>query len=186
MKNLFSKYSGILSLFSFLFIFPIQYAHSQNIDELFGIKLLDNASNYVSSDFIESNKIKNVETISGYWDLDISDQLTNPYFDRFYLIIDDYNKIHSIQADKDCPSEDTCFTYQDKFVKKVEKKKQIKLKKGGQDELNFRTNFFGYSGNDIYLSITCTHMFDPISNTLIYFISTETHSIAVDEFYNQY
>ena len=129
---------------------------TQNIDELFGIKLLDNASNYVSSDFIESNKIKNVETISGYWDLDISDQLTNPYFDDA-----DYNKIHSIQADKDCPSEDTCFTYQDKFVKKVEKKKQIKLKKGGQDELNFRTNFFGYSGND-NLSITCTHMFDPI------------------------
>ena len=54
-------------------------------------------------------------------------------------------KFIPFKADKDCPSEDTCFTYQDKFVKKVEKKKQIKLKKGGQDELNFRTNFFGYS-----------------------------------------
>ena len=37
MKNLLKKYTGILSLLSFLLMLPIHYAYSQNVDELFGI-----------------------------------------------------------------------------------------------------------------------------------------------------
>jgi len=186
MRKLLKKYTGILSFLSFLLMLPIHYAYSEGIDNLFGIKLFDNATNYVSSEYIENNKNKNQESITGFWELNISNQLTNPYFDKFYLVIDDYNKIHSIQGDKNYPSEDRCFTFQGKLVKQVETKKQIKLILGEEDLGNFKTTYFGVWVNGISLSITCVHIFDPIDNRMVYFIETKTLSNAVDEFYNQY
>ena len=48
-------------------------SYGEEINSLFGITLNDNAENYVASSYIDSNKVKNRETIEDYFDLNITD-----------------------------------------------------------------------------------------------------------------
>ena len=58
---------------------------------------LNNEKEFLDSDtlseFIESNKYKNMETIAGFWDLYIADKVNSPYFDDFIIVIDDYRMV---------------------------------------------------------------------------------------------
>ena len=185
MKNLFRKYTGILSLLSFLLILPIHFAHSQNIDELFGIKLLDNATNYVPSDYIENNKYKNLETISGFWGLNITSKVSSPYFDIFSITIDDFNVIHMIHGKKIYPTKDRCLDFLNTLTEKVETKKQIKFTFEEQDygdQILFKYQVFV---NNLSIGILCGHEFDPIKNRMSYYIRSVELIDAVNMYYDQ-
>ena len=56
-------------------------SYGEEIKSLFGITLYDNAEKYVSSNYINSNKVKNTETIEGYFDLNVTDKIKtkSPY-----------------------------------------------------------------------------------------------------------
>ena len=60
-------------------------SYGEELNSLFGITLNDNAEKYVSSNYIDSNKFKVDETISGYFDLDITDKIEtkSPYFSTY-------------------------------------------------------------------------------------------------------
>ena len=185
MKKIIKKYTGILSLLSFLLILPIHLAHSQNIDELFGIKLLDNATNYVSSEYIENNKSKFKETISGFWELKITSVASSPYFDTFYLTIDNYNKIHMIHGFKDYYSKDRCLEFLDTLIEKVETQKQIKFTFYKSDIGFIQAFKYQQWVNNTSISIFCGHQFDPIDNWMSYYIRSEELSNAINIYYEQ-
>ena len=183
MKNLLKKYTGILSLLSFLLILPIHYANSQNIDELFGVKLFDNATNYVSSEYIESNKRKYKETISGYWIVDVYDVLNNAYFDRFQFIIDDNNKIHLISGGRDYLNEERCNKFMDPLKEQLENIKSINLVYGEQDYGRWFLKRFYYENEGLILNLQCNHYFDPVRDVMKIYIRTNILQDAVTKYY---
>jgi hypothetical protein len=73
-------------------------SYGDEITSIFGITLYDNAEDYFSSTYIDSNRFKNTETIEGYFDLYVSDKIKSksPYFSTYKITIDDDNKVHSI------------------------------------------------------------------------------------------
>jgi len=183
MKNLFKKYTGILSFLSILLILPIHYAYSQNVDELFGIKLLDNATKYVSSEYIENNKYKHSESITGFWSLKITSNVSSPYFERFTIHIDDYNKIHTILGAMDYNSKDRCVTFLENLKETVETKKKIEFEKTEDDYgLWMKTMYFNRNDN---IFIQCNHTFDPVEDKMIYYVMTEEIIVAIRKYYNQ-
>ena len=185
MKNLFRKYTGILSLLSFLLILPIHYAYSEGIDNLFGIKLFDNATNYVSSEYIENNKYKHRESITGFWSLNISHKASSPYFDEFFITIDDFNVIHEVIGQKVYPSEDRCLTFMYKLYEQLETRKQIKFNSREDDYGDFKVTQYGAWKNNVHIGILCHYAFDPVDNTMVYHINSKTLSDAKVEYYNQ-
>ena len=184
MKNLLKKYTGILSLLSFLLMLPIHYAYSQNVDELFGIKLLDNATNYISSEYIETNKSKHSETISGFSYLYLGDKASSTYFDDIYIIIDDYNIIHAVQGDKEYPSIDRCMTFLEKLVSKIEIRKQIEFAYEERDYGTFLLKRYTTWENNTSVNVQCNEDFDPIRNLMIHFIRSNELIGAINEYYD--
>ena len=83
----------LVLLFSLLISFN---SYGEELDSLFGISLYDNAEKYVSSSYIDSNKIKNAETLSGYFDISITDKIKNksPYASEYWISIDINNVVH--------------------------------------------------------------------------------------------
>ena len=73
-------------------------SYGEEINSLFGITLYDNAEKYVSSNYIDSNKVKNKETIDGYFDLIMTDKIkiTSPYLSWYKITINKDNRVHSI------------------------------------------------------------------------------------------
>jgi len=184
MKKLLIKYTRILSLVFFVLMFSIHYAHSQNIDELFGIKLFDNATNYVSSEFIEINKFKHRETISGFSVLYLGDKASSTYFDDIYIIIDDYNIIHAVQGDKEYHSIDRCVTFLEKLVSKIETRKQIEFAFEERDYGTFLIKRYTTWENDTSVNVQCNEDFDPIRNLMIHFIRSNELIGAINEYYD--
>ena len=187
MKKLLRKYTGILSLLSFLLILPVHYAHSQNVDELFGIKLFDNATNYVSSEYIENNKFKDTESISGFWTLYMGDKVSSPYFELFFTTIDNYNTIHQIKGKQNYISEDRCVEFLHVQKINIENKKQVILDFHEKDYGKARITSYVTSGdsNNITLNIKCIHKFDPIDNYMMFSLSSEALINAREEYYSQ-
>ena len=166
-------------------MFPIHYAHSQNIDELFGIKLFDNATNYVSSEFIENNKYKNKETKAGFWGLNITTKVSSPYFDIFFITIDDFNVIHQISGERDYFSEDRCLDFLTKLVKRNENRKQVKFKLYENDLGKFRFKKYYVYENNFNLNIMCGHKYDPIADFMATYLRSDEMNNAINEYYDQ-
>jgi len=185
MKNLLRKCTGILSLLTFLLILPIHYAHSKNVDELFGFKSFDNATNYFSSEFIENNKFKYNETISGFWYLNISDKVSSPYFDIFYIFIDNNNIIHSVQGEKVYPSIDRCLTFLEKLVSMIETRKQIEFTYQEIDLGTILLKRYISQENNTSVNVQCNEFFDPIKYVMTHYIRSTDFLNAITEYYNQ-
>ena len=97
----------LLLLFSLLLSFN---SFGEELDSLFGISLYDNAEKYVSSSYIDSNKIKNAETLSGYFVIGITDKIKNksPYASDYEIGIDSNNVVHSISGAREIANLSIC------------------------------------------------------------------------------
>ena len=100
-------------LFVTIFLFSVllsSVSYGAGLNGFFGITLNDNAEDYVSSNFIQSNKGKHRETIDGFFNLIITDEIENksPYATYYEIVIDSNNIIHSIIGQSELLNLDVC------------------------------------------------------------------------------
>ena len=111
--------------------------------------------------------------------------MTSPYFEQFFITIDNYNKIHAIIGQKYYPSKDRCLTFLDILVEKVETKKQIKFEYIEQDYGDFQL-FKHYSWLDnLSITLLCGYVFDPIKIYMNSYIRSGEFNNAVQMYYKQ-
>ena len=65
-------------------------SYGNELNSLFGVNLYENAEKYFSSNFIDSNKIDRVETLGGFYLLNITNKVKNksPYANYYYISYD--------------------------------------------------------------------------------------------------
>ena len=102
-------------------------SHGEELNSLFGISLYDNAEKYVSSNYIDSNKFKNEETITNYYDLFITDkiQTKSPYSSQYRITIDNNNVVHRIYGEQEFINLDICQAVRKDLLSRLEDKYQI-------------------------------------------------------------
>ena len=128
---------------------------------------------------------KHPETISGFWYIDISELVNSPYFDGFYITIDEFNRIHSIQGNKKYPNKDRCLTFLKKRVTKIGIRKEINFT---YEELDVGTILFKrYVSHRDNISeyIQCNESFEPRSYYMNHFVRSVDFSRAVLAYYEK-
>tara|TARA_B100000959_G_scaffold153437_1_gene160939 strand:- start:4 stop:552 length:549 start_codon:yes stop_codon:yes gene_type:complete len=161
-------------------------SYGEEINSLFGITLYDNAEKYVSSNYINSNKIKNTETIEGYFDLDISDKIPSesPYFSLYKIVIYN-NKIHSIYGHYDYINMDICQAVHKSLLSDLEKKYQIDSDYAETSYPTFKIsgNFYFTDSNN-YFSLQCKENYEDTSSMLQIMLDSPDFDDAINEFYD--
>ena len=172
-------------LLSLSIISPASYG--EEINSFFGITLNDNAENYVSSNYIDSNKYKHNETIDGYFGLRITDQIKrkSPYVSYYIINIDNNNRIHKIYGAHDFINLEICQSVQKDLLSKLEEKYEIKSKyheTSYPEFIRYGNYFYTSSGN--YFSLQCRRSHSKSSAKLQISVTTEVLMNAVHEYYN--
>lgn len=147
-------------------------SNGEELNSLFGITLNDNAENYVSSNYINSNKYKNKETIEGYFDLDISDKITakSPYASEYKITIDRDNRVHMIYGDDDALNLDLCLEIHKDLLSLLEEKYQIDFESFEESLPKFR-KYLNYHWTNLgVFGIQCRETYaDSSSSRQIFF-----------------
>ena len=171
-------------LFSILISFN---SYGDELNSLFGITLYDNAEKFVSSIYIDSNKIKNIETIEDSFDLTITDKIKtkSPYASNYFISINNNNRVHRIYGDQDFINLEICQAILKDFSPKIEKKYQIDFI---YNELSYPTfkiysNYY-YSSTGTYLSIQCKETYSDSSIKFQTSLISKDLVGAMNEFYD--
>ena len=174
----------LVLLFSLLISFN---SFGEELDSLFGISLYDNAEKYVSSSYIDSNKTKNTETLSGYFDLSITDKIKNksPYASDYWIGIDSNNLVHFINGDREIANLSICQEVLETLSSSLEERYEIDFQYMEASYPTFKVySYYHYSIGDDYFAIQCNEDYESsliLSQVILY---SEVFSKAVNEFYN--
>ena len=150
----------------------------------FGIELMKNAKQYLT-DAMLAVKVKNKETIGKYYDVFINPPERNPYYERYYLVIDEKNLVHNIQGDKDFNSLENCLSEVNVVKNILEKKYGFKLLEQEIVNPGFKTYLnYQYFSNGAYLTIQCNeHSNGDVLSTIQY--QTKKYGQDSDKFYDR-
>ena len=115
-------------------------SYGEELKGLFGINLYDNAEKYVSSNYIDSNKLKNEETIEGYFNLNITDKIKtkSPFLSDYWITIDNDNRIHQIYGADDVVNLDICLEIQKDLLSGLEERYKIEFDDYERSYVTFR------------------------------------------------
>jgi len=161
-------------------------SYGEEINSLFGITLYGNAENYVSSNYIASNKVENQETIEGFFDLGITDDIKtkSPYITNYWISIDDNNTIHEIYGENELINLDICKAVKEYLSSKREEKYQIDMEYSETPYASFKIySYYYYDNENDYFTIQCKETF---GTTLVYlqiYTSSIALGVAKDEYY---
>ena len=161
-------------------------SYAEQLNNLFGITLYENAEKYVSSNYINSNKYKNVETLSGYFDLDISDKIPakSPYFSVYSITLDTNNNIHDIYGEKEYPNLTRCKAVLASLLSIIEEKYKIDFEYLEASYPSFEIySHYHYTSSNNYFAIQCNEDFEDSFIRLQMYLDSEVLGDAVDEFY---
>lgn len=155
------------------------------LDSLFGITLNGNAEKYISSNYINSNKQKNHETLDGFYNLDLTDKIKtkNPYFSIYSLTLDTNNNIHSIEGYEYYSDINRCLEFLETLSSSLESKYNFDF----EYEETFYPNGVRYenlsrpSSSSIF--VTQCNEEDKESHLMIIYLETEELADARTEFY---
>ena len=172
----------LILLFSLLISFN---SYGAELNTLFGITLYDNAEEYVSSSYINSDKSKNTETLDGYFDVWVTDKIKvkSPYFSNYWMTIDINNIIHSIVGDEEYANLNRCQEFLENLSSSLEEKYESDFE---YDEIpvpngkTYRHNFFNSS--DDYFAIQCNEE-DDVTTAMLIYLESEDLFEARNEFY---
>jgi len=150
----------------------------------FGIELMKNAKQY-ATDATLAGKVRNTETIGKYYDVFIYPPERNPFYERYYLVIDEKNLVHNIQGDKDFNSLENCLSEVNFVKNKLEKKYGFKLLEQEIVNPGFKTYLnYQYFSNGAYLTIQCNeHSNGDVLSTIQY--QTKKYGQDSDKFYDR-
>ena len=161
-------------------------SYGEEIKSLFGISLYDNAEKYVSSNYINANKVKNKETIEGYFDLTMTDKIKikSPYASYYEITIDNENRIHSIYGDSIVNNLDICLKTQKDLLSQLEEKYQIEFEYWENTYPTF-TIFRNYQlTRSLLFFIQCNEFYDDPSIYRQISLSTILLMDEKNDFYN--
>ena len=151
------------------------------------MSLYDNAEKYISSNYIDSNKIKNQETHIGYYDLDISDQITenSPYASNYWFVLDKNNIIHSIYGDREVEDLSNCLAIIETLSERIEDNYEIEFEYWEPSFPGFRTySYYHYNILDAYYAIQCKEEFETSQIILQIYFDTNDYADSRDAFYD--
>ena len=162
-------------------------SYGEEINSLFGITLYENAEKYFSRNYIDSNKEKHIETLSGYFDLYISDKIPakSPYVSDYWITIDINNIIHDIYGEKEYPNLTRCQAVLASLLSTLEKKYEIDFNYWEPSYPTFKIyshNHYTSSGN--YFEIQCNENFEDSSILMQTYLDSKLLVEAFNEFYN--
>ena len=162
-------------------------SYGEEINSLFGITLNENAEKYASSNYINSNKLKNTETLSGYYDLSMTDKIKtkSPYASEYYFTIDTNNIVHSITGFEEYANLKNCQAVLETLTLSLEKRHEI-------DFLYFEPSFptgkkyahYHYTTSGNYFEIQCNENFEDSSIVMQTYLDSYLLVEAFNEFYN--
>ena len=162
-------------------------SHGEELNSLFGISLYDNAEKYVSSSYINSDKSKNTETLSGYFDISITDKIKNksPYASEYWISIDINNVVHSIRGEQEFANLRICQDVLETLSSSLEERYEIDFEYWEPTMPTFKVySYYHYSSLDDYFAIQCNE--DDVNlgfNGMIIYIESEDFLTARHEFY---
>jgi hypothetical protein len=161
-------------------------SYGEELNSLFGINLYENAEKYFSSNFIDSNKIDRVETLSGFYALNITNKVKNksPYANYYDITIDGNNIVHDIYGSSELIDLEKCQDVREKLTSDLEAKNQIEFGYFEEPYLEFKTysNYY-YSNEDNYLSIQCKEIYGESYALLQIYITSPVLGDAIDDYY---
>lgn len=163
-------------------------SYGAGLNGFFGITLNDNAEDYVSSTFIESNKGKHRETLDGYFYLIITDEIENksPYATYYEIVIDSNNIIHSIIGTSELLNLDVCKAVLESVIDSLEERHQIEFDYFEQPYPEFKIySYFHYNNNlENYLAVQCNEVYGESKVNLQIYTNTFEIADAIDKFYD--
>jgi len=145
----------LVLLFSILISFN---SYGAELNTLFGITLYDNAEKYVSSNYIDSNKWKNTSTTDGYFDVYVTDEITekNKYFSEYWMTIDINNIIHSIKSLEKYAKLDRCLAVLETLSSILEERYETDFEYWDPTfPTSKKFEHYFYTSSDNYFGIQC-------------------------------
>ena len=173
----------LLLLFSILISFS---SYGAELNTLFGITLYDNAEKYISSNFINSTKSKNTETLDGYFDLYINEEIKakSPYFSEYWITIDINNNIHSIRGEQEFANLSICQDVLETLSSSLEERYEIDFVYWEPTLPTFKIySYYHYSSLDDYFAIQCNEE-DDFPTAMLIYLETIDLLEARHEFYD--
>jgi hypothetical protein len=162
-------------------------SYGEELNSLFGITLYENAEKYASSNYIDSNKIKNVETISGYFDLNISTKITakSPYVSDYWISIDINNNIHDIYGKKEYSNLSHCKEVLESLLSSLEERYEIDFEYWEPSYPTFKIySYYHYNSSGDYFAIQCNEDFEYYSTLMQIYIDSKVFGDATEDFYD--
>ena len=171
-------------LFSLLISFN---SYSEELKSLFGVTLYDNAEKYVSSNYINSNKYKNIETTEGYFDLNITNQIKSKsqYVNYYGITINNDNRIHEIYGHDEVVNLDVCLEIQKDLSSMFEEKYRIDLVSWEKSLPTFKKYArYHWTDSSNIISIQCVKIYKNSDAFRQIYFRSEVLSKAIEDFYN--
>ena len=162
-------------------------SYGEEINSLFGITLYDNAEKYVSSNYINSNKLKNTETLDGYFNLYVTDEIKtkSPYVSLYMLVIDNNNRIHRIYGSNVLMNMDICQAVQESLLSQLEKRYQIEFGYWEDSYIEFKIySNYHFTSTDNYFAVQCKEIYEKTSSKFQIYLDTPDLGVAIDNFYD--
>jgi len=171
-------------LFSLLISFN---SHGKELNNLFGITLYDNAEKYVSSNYIDSNKYKNIETLDGYFDVYVTDKIKtkSPYASEYWITIDINNNIHSIKGVQEIANLSICQDVLETLSSSLEERYEIDFEYWEPTMPTFKIySYYHFSSLDDYFAIQCNEDYENPSIVIQIYLDSKDYLEANNEFYD--
>jgi len=159
----------------------------KELDGLFGITLNDNAEKYVTSNYINSNKLKHNETIDGFFSLIMTDKIKkeSPYVSNYWVTLDNANKVHRVTGHESFDNLTICQAVRKDLSSRLEEKYNIDFEYFEESYSDFKI-YSGYhfnSSGDAF-AIQCNESYSDGDVVLQIFIRSKVLSDAVFEYYD--
>ena len=161
-------------------------SYGEELNSLFGITLYENAEKYVSSNYIDSNKYKNLETIEGYFDVRITDKIKtkSPYASYYKITIDNDNEVQHIYGREILVNLEICQEIAKNLVSQSEEKYQINFEYWEKTYPSFKKYSYYYSTSSREFVIQCRESHEDSSVRLQIYLITTPLIEAINEFYD--
>jgi len=176
-----------IKLFYFIFYFFVSFEALS--EDLFGFFLYSDAKENFSKDFIDQDKLKASETKRGFFALDITSEIKkinkSPYFELYYLYIDENDIIHGVLGKQNYKNIEICKSVSESFKSKVMDKFNIQLEEFSDSYATFKMDaMVATTNNNVKVQINCNYYYTDDNTIMVFYISSSILREAVSEFYN--
>jgi len=161
-------------------------SNGEELNSLFGLSLYENAEEYVSSSYIESNKVAHGETLGGYFALSVTDKIMskNPYASEYIIVIDTNNDIHSIAGTKEFPYLSICQDALETLSSALEESYEIDFDYWEPTMPTFKIySHYHRTGSGDYYAIQCNEDYEDSSIVSQIYLDSKALTEAINEFY---